>query len=91
MEAHVVQVAALQRHILAELDDLGDLVGGQLDTDQFRAARQDLVEAGRRGIENPKMPRPSQTTDWTQTKWSAGFIVPAAALVLRQAFHSSSV
>ena len=55
MEADVVQVAALQCHVFAEMDDLGDLVGRELDAHQLRAAGNDLVDARRGRIEHPEI------------------------------------
>ena len=55
MEAHVVQVAALQRHVLAEVDDLRHLVGRQLDAHELGAAGDHLLVAGRGRIEHPEI------------------------------------
>ena len=55
MEADVVEVAALQCHVLAEMDDLRDLVGGELDAHQLRSVGNDLVDARRGRIEHPQI------------------------------------
>ncbi len=55
MEAHVVEIAALQRHVLAEPDDLRYLVGGEIDAHQLRAAGDHLLVGGRRRIEHPEI------------------------------------
>ena len=55
VEADIVQVAALQGDVFAEMDDLGDLVGRELDAHQLRSAGNDLVDAGRGRIEDPEI------------------------------------
>ena len=46
MDANVVEVAALQRHVFAEGDNLDDLVLRQVDADELGAASDHLLVAG---------------------------------------------